>query len=185
MNPHIALLDRAIVFILGLTLIGGGLWSVGLFFDIPLAQQLADQIYFPAWLAAADQRWFDVVLIAILVVSALLSFWLIAINLKRHRINRVTSPASGITGTIEMNLSTLAAAISTGLETHPGISSVKYQVARSWGRPTWTLTIHATAGVDLVWLRAVLEQAEYDLRAATPGIDLDSIYRVHLDTVNS
>lgn len=185
MNPRIAAFDQVIVFVLGLSLICGGLWSVGLFFDVPLAQQMADRIDFSAWLAAPHQQWFDVLLVAILAVSALLGGWLIAINLQRYRINRVTSPASGTTGTIEINLATLAAAISTDLEIHPGIGSVKHHVAKSWGRPTMTLTIHVGAGVSLVWLRTVLEEAENDFRTATPGIDLATIYRVHLDAVDS
>lgn len=185
MNSRTAAFDRAIVFFLGLAFVCGGLWSVGLFFDIPLAQQIADRIDFSAWLAAPQQQWFDALLVTILIVSALLGFRLIAINLHRHRIGRVTSPASGTTGTIEINLATLAAAIATDLEIHPSIGSVKHHVAKSWGRPTMTLTIHVGAGMSLVWLRTVLEEAENDFQAATPGIDVDTIYLVHLDAVDS
>lgn len=184
MNSRIAAFDRIIVLVVGLVLLFGGLWSIGLFFDIALAQQMADRIDSPIWLTAPDQQWFEIALIAALVVSTLLGYWLISWNLRRYRINRVSSPASGPTGSIEMNLATLAATMSAQLESHPSIDTVKHSVAVSWGRPTMTLTVQVGAGVDLVWLRTVLEKVEEDFRAATPGIDMDTIYRVHLAAID-
>lgn len=180
MNSRIAAFDRLIVFLAGLLILAGGAWAVGLFFDVPLAQAIADRIDFPAWLAAPHGPWFDLILAAILLVSAAVGGGLIALNLRRYRISRVPSPTSDDRGSIEIDLHTLATAIARDLEEHPRIDSVHAGVVNSWDRPTLTLTLRAHADADIPALRATLDQTEREFRAATPGIDVDTCYKLHL-----
>ncbi|RSZ64308.1 hypothetical protein EAH68_04715 [Corynebacterium hylobatis] len=185
MNARIVLLDRIIVLLVGLSVLAGGAWAVGLFLDIPLAQGLADRIDSPAWLTAPSTGWFDPVLIVVGLLSAVLGGWLIALNLRRYRIGRVVSPASDALGSIEIDLATLATAVARQLEEHPRVESVQATVTDSWDRPTLTLTLRAHADTDVPALRAALNQTERDVRAAVPGIDVDTVYRLHLYPVES
>lgn len=180
MNRRINYFNRLVVLGVGLLILAGGAWAVGLYFDLPLSQGLTNVIDFPAWRAAPDQPWFDWLLVGILLVSAVLGGWLIALNLRRYRVGRVTSPASGAAGTIELDLATLAAAIAKELEAHPRVDSVLHSVTRYWDRPTMTITVRARPGADIPALRDTLEQVEREFRAATPGITVTTEYRLHL-----
>ncbi|MDO5670989.1 MAG: hypothetical protein Q4G50_13445 [Corynebacterium sp.] len=180
MNKRINYFDRIVVLIVGLLILAGGAWAVGLYFDLPFSQSLTDFIDFPAWRAAPDAEWFDWVLAGIGVVSALLGGWLIALNVRRYRLGRVISPASDATGTIGVNLATIAAAIAKDLEVHPRVDSVLHTVVDHWDRPTMTITVRARSGADVPSLRDTLESAEQDFRSAVPGITVDSVYKLHL-----
>ncbi|GAB2501656.1 hypothetical protein CATRI_01940 [Corynebacterium atrinae] len=180
MNPRIALVDRILVFLLGVVIVLGGLWAIGLFFNVPLAQGLADNINFAAWRSAPDQRWFNAVLTLILVFSAAFGGWLIALNLRRYRVSRVYSPSSSPAGDIEINLATLATAIAHELEADSRIDSVDHVVSRNFGQTIMTLTVWTTPSVDMAELSSHLRSTEGDLRAALPGIDVITRYRVHL-----
>ena len=94
MNRRISLIDRAVALLTGLAAVAGGVWTVGLFLDVPLAQAIAGRIDFSAWRSAPVQDWFDLVLAGILLLSAALGGLLIALNVRRYRINRVLSPSS-------------------------------------------------------------------------------------------
>mgnify|MGYP000892955390 CR=1 FL=1 len=180
MNRRINYFDRIVVLIVGLLILAGGTWAVGLYFDLPLSQGLTDLIDFPAWRAAPDADWFDLALAGIAVVSAVLGGWLIALNVRRYRMGRVVSPASDATGTIAINLATIAGAIARDLEEHPRVDSVLHTVVNHWDRPTMTITVRARPGADIPALRDTLEATERDFRAAVPGIAVDSVYKLHL-----
>lgn len=180
MNARISLLDRITVLLAGILILVGGAWAVGLFLNVPLAQALADRIDSSAWLTAPSAGWFDPVLIITGLLSGGLGGGLIALNLRRYRISRVVSPASDALGSIEVDLATLAAAVARQLEEHPRVESVQATVADSWDRPTLTLTLRAHADTNIPALRALLNQTERELRGAVPGIDVDTVYRIHL-----
>lgn len=185
MKKRTATLDRVMVFLLGLLLLLGGIWTIGLYLDVPAAQRLADFIDFPAWRTAQQERWFDALLAGILAVSALIGVWLISVNLRRYRIGRMSSPASGPDGYIDINLAMLAEGVAAEIGRHPRVDTVQHQVREMWGRPTMTWTVRAWPGVDVPALRRVLEDAERDVRAAVPGIDVDTVYRIHLYPVEA
>jgi hypothetical protein len=184
-NGRIAIFDRIIVLFVGLLVLTGGAWAVGLFFDVPVAQSIADRIDSAAWLTALTAGWFDPLLVAVGLLSAVLGGWLIALNLRRYRISRVISPASDALGSIEIDLATLAAAVARQLEEQPRVESVQAVVSDSWDRLTLTLTLRAHADTDVPALRATLNQTEREFRAAVPGIDVNTVYRLHLYPVES
>lgn len=146
MKKRTATLDRVMVFLLGLLLLLGGIWTIGLYLDVPAAQRLADFIDFPAWRTAQQERWFDALLAGILAVSALIGVWLISVNLRRYRIGRMSSPASGPDGYIDINLAMLAEGVAAEIGRHPRVDTVQHQVREMWGRPTMTWTVRARRG---------------------------------------
>ncbi|MDO5671169.1 MAG: hypothetical protein Q4G50_14355 [Corynebacterium sp.] len=180
MNKRINYLNRLVVLFTGLLILAAGAWAIGLYFDLPFSQSLTDFIDFPAWRAAPQQEWFDWLLAAIALVSAVLGGTLIAMNLRRYRLTRVSSPASDATGAIALDLSTLAAAIAKELEEHPRVDSVLHSVTEYWDKPTMTITVRARQGTDILTLVDSLQQAERDIRTATPGITVATVYKLHL-----
>lgn len=180
MNSRIAAFDRVVVLLTGLLILLGGLWVFGLYIDLPLAQRIADALDPPAWRQISGSAWLDPVLAGIAVVTASVGGWLIALNVRSWRVSRVTSPASDETGTIEVNLATLASAVAADLGEHPRVESVTWSVVESWDRPTMTVTVRARAGADIRALIGTLEKTERAVRQALPGIDLDTVFALHL-----
>lgn len=180
MTTRLAVFDRIVVFTLGLLILLGGVWAVGLYFDVPPAQRMADLIHFPAWLSAPTAYWYDLAIAAVMVFSLVIGGWLIALNLRRRRFNRMRSPATDATGSIDIDILPLSTALARDIGELPRVETVRPTVGMNRNRPTVTFIIRARAGVDMPALRGVLEQAETDFREAVRDIDVDTTYLIHL-----
>lgn len=153
---------------------------MGLYFDVPQAQDLADLIDFAAWRSAPQADWYGFVIGAVMVAALLLGGCLIALNLRRRSFGRLRSPATDATGSIDVDVSRLAAAVARHIAELPRVEQVRPLLRVVRGQRTVMFTVQARPGVEMAALRDVLEQAERDFREAVPGIDLDTTYRVHL-----
>jgi hypothetical protein len=180
MSRLLASVDRLVAFLAGLVCLAGGVWSIGLFLDEPNSQHLADLIDAPAWLSAYDDAWFPAAVAGVLIITAVVGVLLIAANLRRHRISRVTH-SDGSRGRIAYNIHQVAGAAADNIEdsvTH--IDRVSHLVALDRGRRAMTFTIHAQATITLPPLLDLITVTERDIRAATRDDDIDVVFKVHL-----
>ena len=112
-----------------------------------------------------------------------LGLWLIAANLRRRGFNRVRSSATDKTGSVDLAVARLAGAVDDSIEQFPGVTDVSHRVAMDRSRPTVTWTVTADPNVDVSRLRAELENSETDFRSAVRDMDLDTVYRLHVNAV--
>lgn len=181
MSRLLASIDRLIVFFLGLLALLGGSWSIGLFFNAPYSQRLADRIDNQLWLGAYHQEWFIFAAIAVVLLSILFSVLIITSNLRRHRITRVSSDASTPQGLIAYNLNQIGRAVTETLDDpFIHINSVSHKEWINRGRATMEFTIHAEGTINVEDLIPVIEQAESDIRSAVEDLDLDIVFKIHL-----
>ncbi len=180
MSARLAVFDRTIVFLVGLLIFLVGAWAVGLFFDLPVAQRLADLISFPAWFSAPQAWWYDTVIGVVMVVSLLVGGWLIILNLRRRRFGRVRSSATDATGNIDIDVARLVGAVARDVAELPLVETVRPVLTMKRHRRLVAFTIQARAGVDVPALRRVLEEAERDLREALDDIEVETTYLLHL-----
>lgn len=181
MSRWVASIDRILTFIVGLCALAGGLWSIGLFFNEPNSQQLADHINNQVWLAAYGQDWFPFAAVAVVVFSLVFAVLIVGANLRRHRINRVVSGASNQQGHIVYNLNQIARAAAHNIDDQIiHVDDVTHAVALDRGRPTMTFTVHAQPNINMKSLIDTLTATEQDIRSALTGQDIDVIFRIHL-----
>lgn len=185
MSKAIITVDRLLVLLAALGLIFLGVWSILFYIDNPYARELAEYRNSRIWLSASKQPWFDWALGAIAVVAFIIGIWLIVANLRRRRIRTVASEtASTDQGQISFNVSHIASAVASNLESCPKVTKVNSLTAFDRGRKSMEFTIHAAADVNVTSLRSQCAQAERDIRAAVGDADIDTSYRIELDAVD-
>lgn len=183
MSKLTAFIDRFIFFLLAIGLIVFGLWPVLVYFDVQFAKDLALWRDPQAWQQLPEQDWYEYLLWGVLVGSVIIGLWLIIINLRRRTFSRVDSSASDSAGNITMHIGHLAQTVTAQLETDSDITSAKHKVSIDRKRPTIEFTIHARPEVDLNKLNDMVESSEADLRDAIEDVDIDTVYRLHLNKV--
>ncbi|MBZ8177696.1 alkaline shock response membrane anchor protein AmaP [Corynebacterium poyangense] len=184
MSRGLATVDRIIVLLVGLLALAGGAWFLALHYNCPPAQEWNQKIDSAAIGRVPENNWYLYLLIGIVVLSAIIGLWLIIANIRPRGFSRVKSSASTSEGTIGLNISKIAEAISRTVEHKISrVESVNEKVAFDRNRPTVRWTINAQPGIRIDELAAVLEQSEQDFREAIRDIDVDTTYRLHVQPV--
>lgn len=185
MSHLLSAVDRIICLLLGLALALGGLWAVLWVFEFAPARDLGSYYDADALAGFLGSQWYPVALAGTAVLAAVLSLWLLAVNLRRRRFNHVLSPRDTGLGEVSVALSAVARAVSDRLTQHPGVTAVTSTRQRDRGRPTMEWVVAAEPDVDLPALAATLDQTERDVRDALPGVEVKTRYLVHLRPVES
>ncbi|MBV7292746.1 alkaline shock response membrane anchor protein AmaP [Corynebacterium sp. TAE3-ERU16] len=183
MSHGLAFVDRLLVFIVGLALTFLGLWSIGLFLDVPEARRVTSYADQGMWANAPDLGWYDWALVGVLVGGIIIGLWLVIANLRRRSISVVNSASSTDMGDINFNLGTLAEAVADSLEDTHGVSKVRKRVVVDRGLTTIEFTVDAASDCSVPGIRTAVEQAERDLRDAIGPSDAATSYRIHIDRV--
>lgn len=183
MSKLTAFIDRFIFFLISIGLIVFGLWPVLVHFDVQFAKDLALWRDPEAWKTLPEQDWYEYLLWGVLAGSIIIGLWLIIINLRRRTFPRLGSSASDEDGEITLHIGHIAKAMTAQLETDSDISSAKHKVSIDRKRPTIEFTITARPEADLSKLNDMIETSEDDLRDAIDDVDIDTVYRLHMNKV--
>ncbi|MCK7637501.1 alkaline shock response membrane anchor protein AmaP [Corynebacterium sp. P7202] len=183
MSHGLAFVDRLLVFVIGLALTFLGVWSIGLFFDVPQANQVTDYADQEMWANAAELGWYEGALIGVVAGGIIIGLWLIIANLRRRSVSVVTSGASTEMGDINFNLGTLADAVADTIEETHGVSKVRKRVVIDRGLTTVEFTVDADADCSVPGIQTAIEQSERDLREAIGPSDAATSYRIHIERV--
>ncbi|KQB84334.1 hypothetical protein [Corynebacterium oculi] len=184
MSRALSAIDRTLLILLGLLSLAGGLWGIAAWLEFEPTQQWIERIDASVLADAQESPWFLVALWATMILGIILGLWWIAANLRRRGFNRQRSQASSTQGSIDISLTRMASAVGEALEEVPGVTRVRHKATVDRSRPTIAWTIRGEATTNLVELRSAIEQNEDDLRAALPGIDVDSVYKINLAPVS-
>ncbi|MCZ9309437.1 alkaline shock response membrane anchor protein AmaP [Corynebacterium uberis] len=185
MSRGLAGLDRTVIFLLSLIAIAAGLWGIGVWANIDVANQIGQHIDAGQIKTFQDTVWYEVTLWAVLILGVILGIWWILANLNPRGFNRVRSSASNHSGAIDLALQRIASAVDEHLEELPRVNRVNHKVAMDRSRPTIAWTVNAEATADLGQLRQAIEQSERDFRTAVRDVDVDTVYKLHLSPVES
>ena len=183
MSKLTAFIDRFIFFFIAVGLIVFGLWPVLVHFDVQFAKDLALWRDPEAWKTLPEHDWYEYLLWGVLAGSIIIGLWLIVINLRRRTFSQVGSSASDSAGEITMHIGHIAKAVAAQLATDSDITSAKHKVSIDRARPTIEFTVNARPEADLNKLNDMIETSEADLRDAIEDVDIDTVYRLHMDKV--
>ncbi|PRQ10936.1 hypothetical protein C1Y63_08715 [Corynebacterium sp. 13CS0277] len=183
MSRALAGLDRLLTALLGLALGVLGTFFIGLYFDEPHAQQVADWLHLSQWPAAYDWEYLPVSLLGGGIAAILLGLWIVLANLGRRRIGRQDSSATTALGTISVNVGSIADAMAQSLSAQPKVTRANAKVVNDRKVKTLELTVTAEPTVDLASLKRAIAQQEAAFRSAVRDMDIASSYRIHLGPV--
>lgn len=184
MSPLVHFFDRVVSFLVGIALITIGAWSVGLYHNVPIAQQLADEAQFRDWLTIPDRPWFvaAISIAAFLVVLGVLAG--IYLNLRSYRIRRVPTPATTSDGSIDIDLASMANAAASTFREVPRVAKTQANVTEIRGHRLVSITVLADPQVSLSALNTQAEMVESDLRAALGGLETEIRFMFHVSAIN-
>ncbi|WIM68074.1 hypothetical protein QP027_01365 [Corynebacterium breve] len=185
MTPVLSFFDRFAVFICGLLLVVAGLYPLALYFDIPRVSSVVR-----AWdrsvVADLPQwSWYPWVLGLLCVIFAAVGISMIVANLRKRSFTRRELNDDHQSGNTTVHIGQLAGAMGTILQQTEAVTSVQAAVAMIKDRPTITFTVSADPHADLHDLVHVIEATEDNFRDAVEDLDLDTVYKLHLNRVEA
>ncbi len=186
MTKGLAFFDRLIIFLLGLVLIAGGLIPVALFWEIPYLSPFVRELNRSALTGVPGMTWYTGALIASLVVSLILGLLMILPNIRSRAFNnRNLTPAQPELGKTRINVARVAQAACNHAETTEVVNKATQSVAYVGKRPTVTFTITANPDYELETIISFVEQMDTDFCDAVDTMDIDTVFKLHLDKVKA
>lgn len=180
MKTSTTVINRLLLLLAAMLLAATSVWAVSTYYAVEPAAWIHSQGRIDSWERVLGYSWFPWAMLGVAVLSLALGLGLILANLASHRFSQVESPASSAGGHISLHLSKLAKAAAEELEAAEAIESVTSRVFYDNTTPTAEFKVRAAATSDIVALRRLLTNTERDLRAAIPGVELASIYKLQL-----
>lgn len=184
MTRTLAFFDRLIIFLLGLLLLAGGLVPAALYWDIPYVSEFVRGINRSLLSDVPGMNWYTTALVGTLIGSIILGLWLILPNIRNRGFsNRFIAPAQPELGDTRINVARVAEAACRHAEQSEIVTQAKQSVAFVGDRPTVTFTVTANPDFSLETVASYVEQMDADFRDAVDTMDIDTVFKLHLDKV--
>lgn len=180
MKTSTSVVDRLILLVAAAAALAYATWAITTYFRHPLHEDIARVARTAEWPKLPDMDWWLGALVLGTVISALLGLFLLVANLRTHGLNAVRSPLTSSRGKITLQLGKIAKAMADDLSGIKHVRRVSHRLFNDNGIPTLELTVTADASASLADITQQLRTTEADLRAATPGIEFASRYKVHV-----
>ncbi|WP_018297789.1 hypothetical protein [Corynebacterium lubricantis] len=183
MTHKLSFFDRLAALIAGLLLVVGGLIPVGFYFEIPYVSPWLRSLDFQPVLQLHQQSWYVWALGIIAFVLVVVGGSMLATNLRGRGFSR-RDTGDEETGKTTLHIGRLAGAIGDHMKESEPVTGVDSSVSMVKQRPTITFTVHADPHADLRMLVHLIENVEADFRDAVEDLDIDTVYKLHLNRVD-
>ncbi|WP_240945367.1 alkaline shock response membrane anchor protein AmaP [Rhodococcus sp. HNM0569] len=181
MSRRAAALNRAIVFVIGLALIGVGAYAAAWYLRVPFVRDLVARYDRVRVESAPLQGWWQWALAGTLVVALVFGLALAVVDLTRRRTSAVTvtDPATGAVTTVDPGA--LADGLAAQLAQFPGVHRVRARAVLERGLPTMLVTVSADAALDTVAFTASAEALARGAARALGGARVATQVLLHVD----
>lgn len=184
MTKTLSFFNRLVTFLLGLLLIAAALVPIAEYWDIPYLSDAVVQIDRSRLLNLTGQEWYVTALIVTSVILGLLGLWILLANIRSRAFSqRNIVPADLEHGDTTINVQRVADAACDVLRTLDEVQGATSRVAMVGKRPTATFTITANPSYPFEDAVRVIEAADEDFRLANHTMEIDTVWKLHLDRV--
>lgn len=184
MTKMLSFFNRLAVFLLGLLLILAGLFPIAEYWQIPYLVEAADFVDRTRLIDLGYQDHYITALIIGAIVAAILGLWILLANIRSRAFsNRGILPADPEHGETIINVQRVAEAACTSLEHANEIRRASCKVAMVGKRPTATFTVFANPEYPFDDAVRVIEAADQDFRMANHTMEIDTVWKLHLDRI--
>lgn len=156
MGRPAAAIARAVTLLVGLLLLAGGLYGVGLWADLPLAHSLSRRMDRLWYFTAAQQSWWPWALGVAAALFLVIGVGLV-VSMVRPRPHRTVDLARRSLGLLTVSPAAVGGAIAASLEGVEGVLSAKSSSRMVRGIPTLSIDVRISPYTELAPLRALLE----------------------------
>lgn len=168
MKPSTRVIDRLVAGLVGLVLLGGGLWALGTRLGQRTATDATERVSTATIVRLPDEPWWPPVVGAAGVLLILLTLWLLARHLRTSGARTVVTEGGGT-----VDLGRVADAVAADLERNPLIRRARASTAVEKGRPIIRITVGITPTASVEELSALAAAARREVIAATnPDVGL-------------
>jgi len=184
MTKTLSFFNRLAVFLLGLLLILAGLFPIAEYWQIPYLVEAADFVDRTRLIDLGYQDHYITALIIGAIVAAILGLWILLANIRSRAFsNRGILPADPEHGETIINVQRVAEAACTSLEHANEIRRASCKVAMVGKRPTATFTVFVNPEYPFDDAVRVIEAADQDFRMANHTMEIDTVWKLHLDRI--
>ena len=184
MTKTLSFFNRLAVFLLGLLLILAGLFPIAEYWQIPYLVDAADFVDRTRLIDLGYQDHYITALIIGAILAAILGLWILLANIRSRAFsNRGILPADPEHGETIINVQRVSEAACTSLEHANEIRRASCKVAMVGKRPTATFTVFANPEYPLEDAIRVIEAADQDFRMANHTMEIDTVWKLHLDRI--
>ena len=184
MTKTLSFFNRLAVFLLGLLLILAGLFPIAASWHTPYLVEAADFVERTRLIDLGYQDHYITALIIGAIVAAILGLWILLANIRSRAFsNRGILPADPEHGETIINVQRVSEAACTSLEHANEIRRASCKVAMVGKRPTATFTVFANPEYPFDDAVRVIEAADQDFRMANHTMEIDTVWKLHLDRI--
>ena len=169
MNKGKAAFDRLITFLLFLVFGALAVWGICLALDVPAAHTVGDYANRDFWRDLPDRDNYTTILVCAAVVLFVLGLLLLAVNVERKRLHRLTSPTSGTNGIITVHPADVASATAQAIESLPDVRSATYRAIEDRHSDIIEIRVRIPAKSDIRRVHDACNRAAQDIAEALPG----------------
>ena len=186
MTKTLSFFNRLAVFLLGLLLILAGLFPIAEYWQIPYLVDAADFVDRTRLIDLGYQDHYITALIIGAILAAILGLWILLANIRSRAFsNRGILPADPEHGETVINVQRVSEAACSSLEHANEIRRASSKVAMVGQRPTATFTVFANPEYPLEDAIRVIEAADQDFRMANHTMEIDTVWKLHLDRITA
>lgn len=184
MTGTVNFFNRLITFLLGLLLIAAALVPIAEYWEIPYLSEGVRQLNRERLTNLTYQDWYTTALIAATALLGILGLWILLANIRSRAFsNRQIVPADPAHGETVINVQRVSDAACDALQSLDEVNNASSRVAMVGKRPTATFTVTANPAYSLEEAVRVLEAADQDFRMANHTMEIDTVWKLHLDKV--
>lgn len=150
-----AVLDRMLVVLLGIVLLGGGAFALAWHFDVPIATETLSRFDRAIFAGLPDQSWWEPALAGTAVAATLVAIALLIGNLSPRRTGTVQISSEDSLA-VRVDLGALARGVAADLASFPGVESSRGRAIDDRGTATLAVTVSTSPHIDIdAFTRAV------------------------------
>lgn len=181
MRRILNVIDRLVVGVVGLILLGGGVVALLWWQEVPVVVDEIDQINDYEIYTAPDESWWPWAMLVATVVLAVAGLWLVLANLRPNRFRSVVvGSATGVVGGQRaVSVPDVGKAAAKSLERHPQITSTQTRSFVEGTTPTLELTVTADPAAEGRELVELLRAVRHQLQRSLAGADVSVQVLLH------
>ncbi|MBC2639290.1 MULTISPECIES: hypothetical protein [unclassified Rhodococcus (in: high G+C Gram-positive bacteria)] len=181
MRHRTAAVNRVIVLLVGLALLGFGAYAVAWDLRVPLVREWVARYDRERVTALPDQDWWGWALAATVLVGLVFGIVLLALDLTRRRTSPVAVPDRESGTFVTVDLGSLANGVASELAQYPGVRQTRARAVIERGLPTLSIVVTADATLDIYDFTRKSEDVASWVASTLGGQEVATQVLLHLD----
>ncbi|MFC0448637.1 hypothetical protein [Rhodococcus jostii] len=181
MRHRTAAINRVIVLLVGLALLGFGTYAVAWDLQVPLVREWVSRYDRERVTALPDQDWWGWALAATVLVGLVFGIVLLALDLTRRRTSPVAVPDRESGTFVTVDLGSLANGVAIELAEYPGVRQTRARAVIERGLPTLSIVVTADPTLDLHDFTRKSEDVASWVASTLGGQEVATQVLLHLD----